>query len=229
MEYKQLKLDASQFEFDDDERMIRGYASVFNGVDSYGDTVVKGAYMDTLENRERPVRMRWNHFGPVIGKWVKMYEDDKGLYVEGQLTPGHSVAEDVYASLKFGAVDGLSIGYIPKEYEDDKETGIRTLTAIDLIEISVVEEPADLGAKIDEVKQISETIAQCESLKDAETCLRDACGLSRSAAKAIVSQIKTLSQRDAESKDSTSDGVTATLNWRLYKALKLETNKGNKQ
>ena len=166
--------------------------------------------------------MRWNHFGPVIGKWVKMYEDDKGLYVEGQLTPGHSVAEDVYASLKFGAVDGLSIGYIPKEYEDDRETGIRTLTAIELIEISVVEEPADLGAKIDEVKQISETIAQCESLKDAETCLRDACGLSRAAATAIVSQIKALTQSDSEAKDSISDDVTATLNWRLYKALKLK-------
>jgi len=220
MEYKQLKMDASQFEFDDDERMIKGYASVFGGVDSYGDTVAKGAYMETLQDRERPVRMRWNHFGPVIGKWTKMMEDDKGLYVEGKLTPGHSVAEDVYASLKFGAVDGLSIGYIPKEYQDDQD-GMRTLTEIELIEISVVEEPADLGAKIDEVKAINEVISQAESLKDAEACLRDACGLSRSSAKAIVSQIKTLSQRDAESKDSTDDGVTATLNWRLYKALKL--------
>lgn len=220
MEYKQLKLDASQFEFDDDERMIKGYASVFGGVDSYGDTVVKGAYLDTLENRERPVRMRWNHFGPVIGKWVKMYEDDKGLYVEGQLTPGHSVAEDVYASLKFGAVDGLSIGYIPKEYQDDQD-GMRTLTEIELIEISVVEEPADLGAKIDEVKGINEAISQAENLKDAEACLRDACGLSRSTATAIVSQIKTLTQSDSEAKDNSGDAVAATLNWRLYKSLKL--------
>lgn len=220
MEYKRLKLDASQFEFDDDERMIKGYASVFGGVDSYGDTVVKGAYLDTLENRERPVRMRWNHFGPVIGKWVKMYEDDKGLYVEGQLTPGHSVAEDVYASLKFGAVDGLSIGYIPKEYQDDQD-GMRTLTEIELIEISVVEEPADLGAKIDEVKGINEAISQAENLKDAEACLRDACGLSRSTATAIVSQIKTLTQSDSEAKDNSGDAVAATLNWRLYKSLKL--------
>ena len=221
MQYKQIKLDVAEIDFDDDDRMIRGYASVFGGIDSYGDTVMKGAYEDTIADRERPVRMRWNHFGPVIGKWTKMYEDDKGLYVEGQLTPGHSVAEDVYASLKFGAVDGLSIGYIPKEYEDDKETGIRTLKEIELIEISVVEEPADLGAKIDEVKGISEALAQCENLKDAENCLRDACGLSRAAATAIVSQIKTLTQSDSEAKDNTSDGDTATLNWRLYRALKL--------
>jgi uncharacterized protein len=223
MEYKQIKLEATEFSFDDDERMIRGYASVFGGIDSYGDTVAKGAYLETIESRERPVRMRWNHFGPVIGKWMKMYEDEKGLYVEGQLTPGHSVAEDVYASLKFGAVDGLSIGYIPKEYEDDKETGIRTLKEIELIEISVVEEPADLGAKIDEVKGISEALAKCESLKDAENCLRDACGLSRSTATAIISQIKTLTQSDSEAKDDTSNGDTATLNWRLYKALKLKS------
>lgn len=223
MEYKQIKLEATEFAFDDDERMIRGYASVFGGIDSYGDTVAKGAYEDTIADRERPVRMRWNHFGPVIGKWTKMYEDEKGLYVEGQLTPGHSVAEDVYASLKFGAIDGLSIGYIPKEYEDDKETGIRTLKEIELIEISVVEEPADLGAKIDEVKGISEALAKCESLKDAENCLRDACGLSRSTATAIISQIKTLTQSDSEAKDDTSNGDTATLNWRLYKALKLQS------
>ena len=223
MEYKQIKLDVTEFDFDDDERMIRGYASVFGGIDSYGDTVMRGAYADTIGERERPVRMRWNHFGPVIGKWLKMYEDEKGLYVEGQLTPGHSVAEDVYASLKFGAVDGLSIGYIPKAYIDDKETGIRTLTEIELIEISVVEEPADLGAKIDEVKGISEVLAQCENLKDAENCLRDACGLSRAAATAIVSQIKTLTQSDSEAKDNTSNGDTATLNWRLYKALKLQS------
>ena len=223
MEYKQIKLDVTEFDFDDDERMIRGYASVFGGIDSYGDTVMHGAYADTIGERERPVRMRWNHFGPVIGKWLKMYEDEKGLYVEGQLTPGHSVAEDVYASLKFGAVDGLSIGYIPKAYIDDKETGIRTLTEIELIEISVVEEPADLGAKIDEVKGISEVLAQCENLKDAENCLRDACGLSRAAATAIVSQIKALTQSDSETKDSISDDATATLNWRLYKALKLKS------
>lgn len=221
MQYKQIKLDVAEIDFDDDDRMIKGYASVFGGVDSYGDTVAMGAYSDTIADRERPVRMRWNHFGPVIGKWTKMMEDEKGLYVEGQLTPGHSVAEDVYASLKFGAVDGLSIGYIPKEYEDDKETGIRTLTEIELIEISVVEEPADLGAKIDEVKGISETIAQCENLKDAENCLRDACGLSRAAATAIVSQIKALTQSDSETKDSISDDAAATLSWRLYKTLKL--------
>lgn len=223
MQYKRLNVNTAEFKFEDEEMKISGYASVFDGIDSYGDTIAKGAYIETLQDRERPVRMRWNHFGAVIGKWTKMVEDEKGLYVEGQLTPNHSLAADVYASLKFGAVDGLSIGYIPKEYTDDEDSGIRTLTEIELIEISVVEEPADLGAKIDEVKGISEMLAGCENLKDTESCLRDACGLSRSTATAIVSQIKTLVQSDSETKDSISDDVSANLNWRLYKTLKLKS------
>jgi HK97 family phage prohead protease len=225
MEYKQLRLDAAEVKFNDEERTIEGYASVFGGVDSYGDTIAKGAYEKTLEERQRPVRMRWNHFGPVIGKWLKMREDEKGLYVKGTLTPGHSVADDVYASLKHGAVDGLSIGFIPKAYEMDEENEMRTLTEIELIEISVVEEPADLGARIDEVKNLNERINEIETLKDAEACLRDACGVSRSAAKAMVSQIKTLVQRDAVPETDSGEAVEADhLNWRLYKALKLQTN-----
>lgn len=221
MEYKQLRLDAADVKFDDEARTVEGYASVFGGIDSYGDTIAKGAYEGTLQDRQRPVRMRWNHFGPVIGKWLEMREDEHGLYVKGTLTPGHSVANDVYASLKHGAVDGLSIGFIPKAYEIDEENETRTLTEIELIEISVVEEPADLGARIEDVKNLQERIATIDTLKDAESCLRDACGVSRSAAKALVSQIKTLVEKP---KRDSGDAVEATLNWRLYKTLKLQNH-----
>jgi HK97 family phage prohead protease len=170
-----------------------GYASKFGLIDSYGDTIEKGAYLKTLENRERPIRLRWNHYGDVIGKWLKLVEDEKGLYVEGELTPGHSKAQDVYALLKHGAIDGLSIGYRVKDYvklNDDR----RLLKEIDLIEISVVEEPADLGATIGQVKA---NIEDCESLKDCENVLRDA-GLSRAEAVALVSRIKSIGLSDSD-------------------------------
>ena len=186
-----------QFKFNEESGTFEGYASVFGGVDSYGDTVVVGAYKNTLENRERPVRMRWNHYGDVVGKWLEMYEDEKGLYVKGQLTPGHSKAEDIKALLKHGAIDGLSIGYYIVDAEPNKFGG-RNLKEIELVEISIVEEPADLGASITSIKS---AIDKAETLADLERSLRDA-GLSKSVATALVSRTKNLVLREAEQEET---------------------------
>lgn len=180
-----------------------GYASAFGLVDSYGDTIIKGAYAETIKNRERPIRMLYNHSGNVIGKWVKFEETDTGLYVEGELTPNHSKASDVYASLKHGAVDGMSIGYRVKEKEE-LPNGIRLLKQIELVEISIVEEPADLGAKIAEVKS---AIEQSTSLKEIETLLRDAGGFSRNDATALVSRIKSMCQSDSDAEQKRLEAV----------------------
>jgi HK97 family phage prohead protease len=188
MEIKQLNLSEVHLKLNDKNRAFEGYASVFGGIDSYGDSIVPGAYENTLKNRQRPIRMRWNHYGPVIGKWTEITEDEKGLLVKGELTPGHSVADDVYASLKHGSVDGMSIGYRVKGYEVEDET--RYLKEIELIEISVVEEPADLGARVDTVKYQGELIETIESLKEMEAFLRDATGLSGVSARKLASRMK---------------------------------------
>jgi HK97 family phage prohead protease len=193
IEQKLLLTESIELKFDAEQGTFEGYASVFNGVDSYGDSIAPGAYKKTLRKRDRAVKMRWNHYGPVIGKWTEMREDDKGLYVKGELTPNHSVASDVLASLKHGAIDGLSIGFYPSKYKED-EDGKRTLQEIDLVEISVVEEPADLNARITNVKA---AIEDATSLKEIEEVLKDS-GLSKAAATTLISRVKSLSQRDAE-------------------------------
>lgn len=190
METKQLNLQAAELKFVGEDMVFSGYASVFGGVDSYGDTIDPKAYDQTLISRERPVRMRWNHFGPVIGKWLDVRADSKGLYVNGQLTPGHSTAIDVYASMKHGAIDGMSIGYIPRLVEERGE-GRRLLKQIDLIEISVVEEPADLGAKIESVKSV---FSEASSIREIEAALRDSGFFTRSEAMSLVHRVKTLVQ-----------------------------------
>lgn len=156
MERKNLDLNNVELKFDEEDgaRKFSGYASVFGGVDSYGDTIVPGAYSKTISGRERPIAMRWNHTGPVIGKWLKAEEDERGLYVEGELTPGHSVATDVYALMKHGAVTGLSIGYRIPAGGSEKKGDVRLLKQIELVEISVVEDPADFAARISNVKSL---------------------------------------------------------------------------
>lgn len=195
MERKLFSFDQAEVKFSNDRSgFFAGYASKFGGVDAYGDTVLPGAYKATLESRKRPVQMRWNHYGDVIGKWATIKEDEHGLYVEGELTPGHSKANDVYALLKHGAISGLSIGYRPVKSVEN-ETGGRDLYEIDLVEISIVESPADLNAQIANVKS---AIENAESLKEIETLLRDAGGFSRADACALVARIKSMQRSDSD-------------------------------
>ena len=198
MEHKQIPLESVDLKFSEG-RTFSGYASKFHGVDSYGDMILPGAYADTLSARTRPIRMRWNHHGPVIGKWLELREDGDGLFVKGELTPGHSVAEDVYAGLKHGSLDGLSIGYRIPPGGSTRDGKIRKLKRIDLVEVSVVEEPADLAARIADVKS---AIDEAASLKEIEALLRDAGGFTRADATGLVARIKSLAhgERDAEAK-----------------------------
>jgi hypothetical protein len=202
--HKNINLTEVQVKLDPVGGMkFSGYASKFNDIDSYNDTIAPGAYAKTLENRTRPIRLRWNHYGEIIGKWVTLKEDEYGLYVEGELTPNHSKAQDVYALLKHGAIDGLSIGFYLKDYET-RSDGVRVIKEAELVEISVVEDPADLGAKIGDVKS---ALNEMKTLKEIETLLRDAGGFSRSDATALVSRIKSLCQSDSDAEQKRLEAV----------------------
>jgi HK97 family phage prohead protease len=179
-----------------DGRVFEGYASVWGSVDSYGDTVQRGAFEKTIadyKDQGRYPRMFYSHSqSAVIGKWTYMAEDEKGLAVRGELTPGHRMADDVYASLRHGAIDGLSIGFIDRDSEE-LETGGRLLKEIDLMEISVVSLPAEQLATITSVKS---RLAQIGGLKDAERVLRDA-GFTRAEAAGFISRVKDMWQSDS--------------------------------
>ena len=205
MEKKLLSVEHLELKFAGEDMVFSGYASVFNSTDSYGDTIDPKAYNKTLAERERPVRMRWNHYGPVIGKWTQMFADEKGLFVQGQLTPGHSTAIDVYASMKHGAVDGMSIGYIPMQ-EKSLPDGRRLLQEIKLIEVSVVEEPADLGARIGNIKSAIETAS---TIREVEAALRDSGGLSRADACALVARMKSLLQGELAAEEKAKREIVA--------------------
>lgn len=204
MEHKLLSLDSVDLKFADDG-MFEGYASVFGGVDSYGDMVLPGAFADSLKNRQRPLRMFFNHASAMpIGKWLDAGEDGNGLRVKGQLTPGLSLAEDVKAAMRHGTLDGLSIGYRIPSGGSEKDGKLRKLKRVDLVEVSVVTTPADLAARIDP-DSVKSAIEQIKSISELEDFLRDAGGLSRMAAKSLVSQARAVLLRDAEETKAAED------------------------
>jgi hypothetical protein len=141
---------------------------------------------------------------------MELAEDDIGLYVHGELTPGNTISSNVYASMKHGAISGLSIGFrIPIGGAEEIEGGGRRISKVNLEEISIVGFPADADARIAIVKSEIDSI---ESLRDCETFLRDA-GFSRSMAKAFISQIRPLYLREVEAELERKEAMRADLEW----------------
>lgn len=173
LETKDLRLAQCEIKFAQDRpRTFSGYASVWGGVDYFGDTIAPGAYAKSLTQPSLPPMLFSHDPEKVIGKWTVAREDARGLYVEGELTPGHSVADDAHASLQHGALTGLSIGYKAHKFERTK-TG-RLLKEIELVEISLVAFPADAAARIARVKSMKAS--------EVRRVLRDHFGLSEAQA-----------------------------------------------
>ena len=196
---KTLQLSAVTLKMDGDAGRFSGYASVFGGVDSYGDTIIKGAFESTLRSNGKP-KMFFNHeWNMPVGKWLTAREDDHGLFVEGELTPGLNLAAEVRAAMKHETLDGLSIGGFLKKGDFEETEGGRIIRKwSNLVEISPVVFPADSAARVDlsSVKSgmdILDAIEEVQSIRELEQLLRDAAGLSKRAATALVARVKAVS------------------------------------
>ena len=174
-----------------EQGVIRGYASVFGGVDCYEDTIEPTAYDNVIKLGELP-KMFFNHdsFSLPIGKWTKLDKDDKGLIVEGQINLELEEGKAIYSALKFGSIDGLSIGFGMTKDDFSYNKDVRVIYNITkLYEVSIVTFPADNGARIQDVKS-SNDIDELETLSDVEHYLREAGNLSRKDATATIGRIK---------------------------------------
>ena len=149
----------------DETGLIKGYGSVFGNKDSYGDVVVKGAFLGSLAERGMP-KMLWQHDRrQPIGSWTKAEEDDVGLYLEGRLNMDVQQGRESYALLKAQDIDGLSIGYRLKRWEYDEDEDIFYLKEIELLEVSVVSIPANDESLVGDVKSLMEQQELIDKLK----------------------------------------------------------------
>lgn len=175
--------------------IFEGFGSVFGNVDSYKEVVAAGAFAESLAGWKAAGRLPpvlWQHrSGEPIGPFLEMEEQPIGLHVKGQLlVEDVQRAKEARALMKAKAVNGLSIGFVTREDSYDRVTGIRTLKKVDLWEVSVVTFPANPAAQISSVKSAIEGI---ETVRDAETYLRDVGRLSKAQAAAFVGRFKSLS------------------------------------
>jgi HK97 family phage prohead protease len=213
---KHITLQDAVLKMDGDAGTFSGYASVFGGLDSYGDTIVRGAFDSTLRNNGKP-KMFFNHeWGMPIGKWLSVKEDDHGLLVQGELTPGLNLSAEVRAAMLHQTLDGLSIGgFIKKGDYDDTEGGRVIRKWSNLVEISPVVFPADSAARVDlgSVKgaEITQAIEELQSIRELEGFLRDAGGFSKGAATALVARAKTVLGVQGEPEPETAEAKALQL------------------
>jgi len=185
----------------EDNGVFEGFGSVFGNVDSYKEIVAPGAFAESLAGWKAAGRLPpilWQHrSGEPIGPYLSMEEQAVGLHVKGQLLVDDvQRAKEARALMKAKAVNGLSIGFVTREDAYDRVTGIRTLKKVDLWEVSVVTFPANPAAQISSVKSAIDAI---ETVRDAETYLRDVGRFSKTQAADFIGRFKSLSsQRESD-------------------------------
>lgn len=138
----------------DAQGRFAGYASVFHVVDSQRDVILPGAFSRTVKGRAAEIKLLWQHQQEEpIGVFDRMFEDKRGLYVEGRLLLNVRRAKEAHTLLKAGALSGLSIGYSPVRYKVGTGDGIRRLSEVELWEVSLVTFPANAAANVTVVKR----------------------------------------------------------------------------
>lgn len=163
---------------DDGKGVIEGHGSVFGNTDFHNDIVDHGAFKKSLAKR-MPSLLLHHDSRSVAGIWQEAREDDKGLFLRGQLNMNVQSAKEAYHLAAQGALSGLSIGFYTKS--DEIIDGVRHIKEAELLEVSMVTFPANDRARISGVKSY---IHGTE--REFEAFLRDQ-GYSRNDAKTIAS------------------------------------------
>ena len=153
-----LQHKATKFQvesFDDQTRIVKGYASVFSNKDSDKDVILKGAFNRSIKalgpNGADRIKLLAQHkLDRPIGKMVVLKEDSNGLYMEAKFGT-HRDGDDYYKMTKEGILNEFSVGFqaIQKKANDD---GGNDISEIKLWEVSMVTIAANDEAVVTDVK-----------------------------------------------------------------------------
>lgn len=199
VEVKALSLAHCDIKFAAAEGQFSGYGSVFGVVDSHKDIIMPGAFSEVLKSGN-PVHVYVNHGwmrGELpVGKWDALTEDAVGLRGDAALQMKMPSAVNAYWAVKGDLVRGLSIGYLPDPSGvERRQDGTRVIHRMKALkEISVVTDPSNSYAQVTDIKSgdLLRQIEEVKTIRDFESLLRDAAGLNKAAATALVARVKSV-------------------------------------
>lgn len=120
-----------------EERWVEGYATT--GItDWYGEIITPEATERAVEEWARWRNVRLMHTANPVGTVEEIKMTDDGLYIGARI-----VDDEAWTKVKGGALKGFSIGFWPTKYEYDKELDVGVITDYRLVEVSLVDYPAN--------------------------------------------------------------------------------------
>lgn len=140
----------------DEGVVLRGYASVFNSPSEwlgFREVVAPGAFSRSLQSGNDIKALVEHDPARIVGRTsngsVEVGEDGHGLWV--RITPNDSTeGRDLIENVRTGLLSQMSIGFrvLGETWEQRDGEEFRTLTEVDLVEISTVSDPAYRATEI---------------------------------------------------------------------------------
>jgi hypothetical protein len=157
-----LRLSMPFNKVDKERRTVSGFASLDN-LDKQMDIVTAEASMDAFKRFRGNIREM--HQPSAVGKMVNFKEDKyfdpetkkfyKGVYVSAYISKG---AQDAWEKVLDGTYTGFSIGGRMNKwddaYDEKSDSQIRIIKEYDLVELSLVDSPANQFANIVSVEKV---------------------------------------------------------------------------
>ncbi|TPJ56749.1 HK97 family phage prohead protease, partial [Mesorhizobium sp. B2-6-7] len=189
----------------DDTGLVEGKAWDFASEDRTGDMISPAAFAGAI-GKSLPMLFAHDQ-AQAVGVWDSIAVDKDGLKVRGKLLVADVArAKEVRALLQAKAVTGLSVGFMTKKAAPRKGGG-RTISDLDLVEVSLVAVPAHDQARITNVKEFPLTTENTNPNTDLAAIETK---LAAAEAKATAAETKAAAAVDALK--ARLDGVETKLN-----------------
>ncbi len=161
-----------------DGPVLAGYAAVFNSPSEwlgFREIIAPGAFKRSLETSPDIKALVEHDSSKIIARRsngsLVVSEDDKGLAV--QITPNDtSYAKDLVENVNTGLLDSMSFGFrvVEESWERNGSENVRTLHDVELIEVSIVSDPAYKASEI-ALRDLNTALAEyderaCEHVED---------------------------------------------------------------
>ncbi len=177
----------------DQQGSFTGLASTFGNTDLGNDRIDRNAFNETMARWEQrgefPALLFQHNMEQPIGDINRMSITDVGVDMAADLWLGKGIEKSEQAQMMLTGTGpkGLSIGFIPRETENEKD-GVRLIKNLDLLEVSVVSFPMNPEARITSAKSFFSDDGELISKRQADDLLRDILGLSKRQAEAFLSK-----------------------------------------
>jgi hypothetical protein len=167
---------------DKDRRMVSGFATLDN-VDKQNDIVTTEASLDAFSRFRGNIREM--HQPSAVGKMVSFKQDKyfdpetkkfySGVYVSAYVSKG---AQDTWEKVLDGTYTGFSIGgkmlKWDDAYDEKVDTQIRIIKEYDLVELSLVDSPANQFANIISIEKLADSdVLKGDGVADLENVFWD--------------------------------------------------------